>query len=160
VDAASCGLAPGDEAPDFTLRNQHGETVQLEQLSGAPSVLMFYPFAFSRVCSAELTEIREHWSEISELGVRFCAISSDSVHTLRAYAEELGEVHFDLLSDFWPHGTAAKAFGAFDSQKGCPRRETFVLNSQLHLHRRIAADFTHSRDLAEVLTAVREIRQL
>ncbi|WP_158583120.1 redoxin domain-containing protein [Nesterenkonia natronophila] len=160
MDAASCGPAPGDEVPDFALRNQYGETVQLEHLSGTPSVLMFYPFAFSRVCSAELTEIREGWSEISALGVRFCAISSDSVYTLRAYAEELGEVHFDLLSDFWPHGAVAKAFGAFDSQKGCPRRVTFVLNDQLHLHRRIAADFTQSRDLAEVLTAVREIHQL
>lgn len=159
MKSATPTLHPGAPAPHFLLRNQHGETVDLAQLRGRPSVLMFYPFAFSRVCSAELAELDSRWSEITALGLRVCAISCDSIHTLRAYADEFGGVEFDLLSDFWPHGAAAEAYGAFDAQKGCPRRETWILDDQLRLHRKVAAEFSTSRDLAEVLSAARELRQ-
>ncbi|WP_202922948.1 redoxin domain-containing protein [Nesterenkonia haasae] len=148
-----------ETAADFALRNQHGETVETEQLRGAPSVLMFYPFAFSQVCGSELTEIQARWADLAHMGVRLCAISCDSVHTLRAYAERLGEIRFDLLSDFWPHGAVAQAFGAFDVQKGCPTRETFVLDAQLRVRRTVSAEFTQSRDFTEVLDALRAIRR-
>lgn len=151
--------APTHAAANFALRNQHGETVELQQLRGAPSVLMFYPFAFSRVCSSELTEIQDRWAEFADLGVRLCAVSCDSVYTLRAYAEQMGRVQFDLLSDFWPHGAVARAFGAFDEQKGCPTRETFVIDAQLNVCRTVSSGFTQSRDLSEVLEAVQATPQ-
>ncbi|GFZ89304.1 redoxin domain-containing protein [Nesterenkonia alkaliphila] len=157
--------AAGEPAPGFAARNQFGETVELSELRGARGVvLMFYPFAFSRVCGSELAEIRDRWAEFGELGVRLLAISCDSVHTLRAYAEELARqggpdsgavpVEFDLLSDYWPHGQIARSYGAFNEDLGCPTRDTFVLDGQLNVRAVVSAAHTQSRDIQELLAGL------
>lgn len=117
---------------------------------------MFFPFAFSRVCSAELADVQDRWAEFDSLGARLCAVSCDSLHALRAYAEDLGDLRCDLLSDFWPHGETARAYGSFDSDKGCPRRATFVLGPQLTVHSFVEAEPSRKRDLTQVLGAVRD----
>lgn len=155
----------GQPAPGFTARNQFGETVELSALKGAQGVVvMFYPFAFSRVCGSELAQIRDRWAEFAALGVRLLAISCDSVHTLRAYAEELGQqsgpdsgagpVQFDLLSDHWPHGQIAQAYGAFNEELGCPTRDTFVLDGQLTVRAQVSAAHARPRDLEKLLAAL------
>lgn len=121
---------------------------------------MFYPFAFSRVCSAELSAVRDRWSEFAEQSVRLCAISCDSVYTLRAYADELGDVACDLLSDFWPHGAVSASYGAFDDKKGCPKRETFIVDRHLNLHRTVSAGHGEARELSEVLEALGQLRTI
>lgn len=151
-------LAPGQPAADFSLRNQYGETVELSGLAGQPAVVMFYPLAFSRVCGGELSQIMTRWAEFASVGARLVAISCDSTHTLRAYAEELSgqesDLEFDLLSDFWPHGEVAAAYGAFDVHNGFPNRETFVLDAELRVRANISAGRSEARDLDAVLRAV------
>lgn len=148
----------GQPAPDFSLRNQYGETLELSALAGRPVVVMFYPLAFSRVCGGELAEIISRWGEFRSIGARLLAISCDSTHTLRAYAEELAgqesELAFDLLSDFWPHGEVSTAYGAFDAQNGFPCRETFVLDAELRVQGNISAARSEARDLDAVLSAL------
>lgn len=150
--------APGEPAPGFVLRNQYSETVELSALAGRPVVVMFYPLAFSRVCGGELSEIITRWAEFSAAGARLLAISCDSIHTLRAYAEDLAgqeaDVEFDLLSDFWPHGEVSSAYGAFDVQNGFPHRETFVLDAELRVQANISAARSEARDLDAVLSAL------
>ena len=81
----------GDVAPDFELRSQHGEPTRLSDFRGSKSVVVvFYPFAFSGICTSELCEIRDDLGRFQNDSVQVLAVSCDSVQTLRAYAERGG----------------------------------------------------------------------
>jgi mycoredoxin-dependent peroxiredoxin len=143
-------IGVGDPAPDFTARNQHGELVSLTALRGAPAVLIFYPWAFSSICRGELAAVRDDHDRFTAAGARVLAVSCDAMFTLRAYADA-EEIGFDLLSDHWPHGSIARAYGVFDSQAGCALRGTFVLNADGVVTWRVVNEIGEARDLAEVL---------
>jgi peroxiredoxin len=118
--------AVGSRAPDFTARNQHGETVRLSDFTGRRDVvLVFYPYAFSQVCTSELAALRDRPDLLA--AAEFLAISCDPMFTLRAYADA-ERLEFGLLSDFWPHGAIASSYGVFDGDRGCARRGTFVVD--------------------------------
>lgn len=118
----------GAPAPDFELPDQHGSAVRLSSLRGRPVVLAFFPFAFTSVCTGELTAIRD--SLIPGVGAvaAVVAVSCDSMFSLRVFAETEG-LDFPLLSDFWPHGAVASAYGVFDHERGCAVRGTFVVDA-------------------------------
>ncbi|HKU12689.1 peroxiredoxin [Sinomonas sp.] len=120
-------LGPGDRAPDFSLSNQFGEPVRLSALRGHPVVLVFYPFAFSQICTGELGAIRDRPEIFAEAGAEVLAVSVDSKYALRAYGESEG-YSFQLLADFWPHGAVARRYGVFDEASGMALRGTFILD--------------------------------
>jgi peroxiredoxin len=121
-------LEPGTVAPDFTLRNQFGQTVSLAGFRGVTGLtLVFFPLAFSRTCQGELCELRDHREVFRAADSRLLGISVDSKHALRAWAEEQS-YEFPLLSDFWPHGEVARAYGAFLEEPGYAARATFVID--------------------------------
>ena len=140
----------GHPAPDFTARNQHGEQVSLAALRGAPAVLIFYPWAFSGICRGELAAVRDSHERFTAAGARVLAISCDAMFTLRAYADA-EEIGFDLLSDHWPHGAIADAYGVFDADAGCALRGTFVLDAEGVITWRTVNGIGEPRDLADVL---------
>jgi peroxiredoxin len=118
--------ATGSRAPDFTARNQYGETVRLADFRGRRDVvLVFYPYAFSGVCTSELTALRDRPDLLER--AEFLAISCDPMFTLRAYADAQ-KLEFGLLTDFWPHGAIASSYGVFDPDRGCALRGTFVID--------------------------------
>lgn len=119
----------GTLAPDFTLENQFGEPVSLSGLRGRPVAIVFYPFAFSGVCTGELCRLQDGLSVFEDAEVKLLAVSVDSKYTLRAFARE-ESFDFDLLSDFWPHGAVAERYGVFDPESGQARRATFVLDAE------------------------------
>lgn len=155
----------GTPAPNFTLRNQHGESVELAAAAGSPVLLMFYPFAFSRVCGSELREVHRRWEEFQQAGAAVLAVSCDSVHTLRAYADQLlsslddaeqrqpesGPSGPELLSDFWPHGAAAHTYGVLNPHTGGPQRVSFLLDGSLRVQHQIAAENSEPRSLDRTL---------
>ena len=145
----SVGLV-GQPAPDFTARNQHGELVSTFGLRGAPAVLIFYPWAFSSICRAELAAIRDDHDRFTAAGARVLAVSCDAMFTLRAYADA-EHIGFDLLSDHWPHGAIARAYGVFDEQAGCALRGSFVLDAEGLVTWQVVNGIGEPRDLAEVL---------
>ncbi|WP_342351379.1 redoxin domain-containing protein [Cellulomonas marina] len=110
------------------LPNTHGTPVPLAGLRGAPALLVLLPYAFSRTCTSELGELRDGLGSLEATGVRVLAVSCDPVPALRAWAEQ-ERVGLDLLSDFWPHGAAARALGAFDEVNGVARRGSFLLDA-------------------------------
>jgi len=118
----------GDPAPAFELPNQYGETVRSADLTGAPAVVVFYPFAFSRVCSGELEELAALQPQFAAAGARLLAVSCDAKYSLRAWAQEK-EWGFDLLSDFWPHGEVARSYGVFNEARGMAVRASFILDA-------------------------------
>jgi peroxiredoxin len=117
----------GEPAPEFTLRDQHGTALSLAALRGPGAVLLvFYPFAFSGVCTRELHELRDRLPELEALGASVVGLSCDPMYALRTYADRDG-LTFPLLSDFWPHGSTAAAYGVLDQDRGCPRRSSFLI---------------------------------
>nr|WP_323747709.1 peroxiredoxin [Catenulispora rubra] len=122
--------AVGERAPALTLTDQHGQTVSLDDFRGKQAVLLvFYPFAFSRVCGSELQAIHESVDDFQNERVQVLAASCDALYSLRAYADEAG-FGFPLLADHWPHGGAARAYGVFDEERGCAVRGTFLIDTE------------------------------
>ncbi|WP_296631897.1 peroxiredoxin [Rhodoluna sp.] len=121
-------LIIGDEAPNFELINQFGETVKLSDFRDQkPVVLVFYPLSFSGICTGELCEIRDNFAKFDNENVELLAISVDSKFVQKKFADEEG-YKFSVLSDFWPHGAVAKAYGVFLEESGIANRATFVIN--------------------------------
>ena len=119
----------GTKAPDFTLKSQHGEGVSLSDFRGKKNVvLLFYPFAFTGICTGEL-----------------CA--------LRVFADQEG-LEYPLLSDFWPHGEASRAYGVFDEEKGCAVRGTFVIDKEGVVRWTVVNALPDARDLNEYVKAL------
>jgi peroxiredoxin len=143
----------GTAAPDFSTRNQNGQPVTLTELAGAPAVLIFYPWAFSSICTGELRSLRDQWRRFDELGARVLAISCDAMFTLRAYADVEG-LTFDLLTDHWPHGAIARTYGVFDEKAGCALRGSFLVDAGGILRWRVVNGIGEARDLEQHLTAV------
>jgi peroxiredoxin len=124
------GPLVGQPAPDFELRDQHGQTRRLSQLRGERNVVVvFYPYAFSGVCTGELRAIRDQLPVLASSRVALWAVSCDPVYALRVFAER-EELTYPLLSDFWPHGAVAQAYGVFDSERGSAERATFVVDRE------------------------------
>lgn len=118
----------GQEAPDFTLTNQHGEEISLSSFRGDKSVvLVFFPFAFSGICTGELGEIRDDLPGLTTAGVEVIAVSCDHFFANRGFADRDG-YEFSLLSDFWPHGEVSRAYGTFNEDVGVPNRGTFIID--------------------------------
>ena len=122
-------LSAGDRAPEFSLPDQDKQLVSLADLRGTPALLVFYPFAFSRICTGELCQLHEELAEYTDAGVRVLAISTDPVYTLQAYKDAEG-FDFRLLSDFWPHGAVAQTYGVFNDKAGMALRGTFLIDKQ------------------------------
>jgi peroxiredoxin len=138
-------------APDFVTRNQHGEQVGLKDLRGRRAVIVFYPWAFSSICRGELAALRDDHEKLRDLEVRVVAVSCDAMFTLRAYADA-EHIGFDLLSDHWPHGRIAKAYGVFDDQAGCALRGTFVLDAAGRISWQQVNGIGESRDFGGLLS--------
>jgi peroxiredoxin len=123
-------LIIGDHAPDFELANQFGETVKLSDFLGRkPVVIVFYPLSFSGICTGELCEIRDNFAKFDKENVELLAISVDSKFVQKQFAEHEG-YKFSVLSDFWPHGAVAQAYGVFLEENGFSNRATFVINTE------------------------------
>lgn len=122
-------LEVGDEAPDFTLKDQNNEEHTLSELRGSKNVLLvFYPFAFSGICTGELDQLRDDLDSYQNADVEVLAVSVDSVFTLKAWSEQKG-YDLPLLSDFWPHGQVAQSYGVFNDNAGMANRGTFLVDS-------------------------------
>jgi len=137
----------GDVAPDFTLPDQHGHPTSLSAQVG-PVLLVFFPAAFTPVCHDELRDLRE-----LRASARVLAVSCDSIFVLRALddAESLG---FPLLSDFWPHGEVARAFGALDERSGTARRISVLIDAQGRIAARWESTPERARDPREYSQAL------
>lgn len=145
------GLISGGPAPDFTLRDQFGQDVSLSDFRGRKAVaLLFYPFAFSGVCTGEMAGVRDRLDEFMTFDTEVLAISCDPVYSLRAFADSDG-LNFPLLSDFWPHGAVSTAYDVFDESHGRPRRSSYVIDKDGRIRWSVHNAMPQGRDLDEHL---------
>ena len=118
----------GSEAPDFTLKDQNGQPVTLSDFRGKKNVLLvFFPLAFTGICQGELDEGRDHLPNYDNDDNATLAISVGPPPTHKICATESGFT-FPVLSDFWPHGAVAQAYGVFNDDAGFANRGTFVID--------------------------------
>jgi len=148
----------GHTAPDFELLNQYGEPVRLTDFRGRNVVVVFFPFAFSGVCTGELCEIRDNIAAFKDSNATVLAISVDSKFAQRAYAgqESFG---FDLLADFWPHGSVARSYGVFDEASGMAMRGTFIIDAAGVVRYVVVNPRGQARDFAEYRRALRSLTE-
>jgi peroxiredoxin len=147
----------GDSAPDFELKDQHGSPVKLSDFRGKKDVvLVFFPLAFSGVCTGELCEIRDQLPTLGGDDVQVIALSVDSFFAQRAFAEKEG-YEFPLLADFWPHGAVARSYGVFDEEKGLATRGTFIIDKQGVVRWKVENAIPDARDLDEYRKALAEL---
>ena len=149
--------AVGDLAPDFTLTDQTGARVTLsEAVRDRHALLVFFPFAFSSICTGELLEIQLNVDEFVNERVNVYAVSCDPRHAQAAWAAHEG-YRFPLLSDFWPHGEVSRAFGVFDEASGMPVRGTFVVDPQMRIVWSLVNGPGEQRDIGVLHAAVRDL---
>jgi peroxiredoxin len=131
--ARSTVLAPGTQAPAFTLNSTPDQTVSLSDCSGRPVILAFYPADWSPVCGDQLTLYNELLSEFQRFGAELIGISVDGVWCHAAFAEQR-HFHFPLLADFEPKGAVARKYGVYAGQAGLSNRALFVIDRNGTIH--------------------------
>lgn len=144
----------GQLVPDFTLTDQYGQDARLSSFRGDKVVvLLFYPFAFSGTCTGELRTLRDQLADFANVDVALLAVSCDPMYALRVFSDQ-ESLGYPLLSDFWPHGAVATAYGVFDPDRGCALRGTFVVDRDGRLAWNVVNGLPEARDLAEYRAAL------
>jgi mycoredoxin-dependent peroxiredoxin len=147
----------GDVAPPFSLRDQHGQEQTLPSRRGRRHVLLvFYPFAFTGVCAGELRALADHARAIADLGADVLAISCDPLPSVRAFSDAEG-FELPMLSDFWPHGEVAAAYGAFDSTSGAAGRASYVIDQTGTIRWTVRTDLADARNVTDYLKALADL---
>jgi peroxiredoxin len=121
-------IKKGDRAKEFTLQDQYDKEVLLSDLQEKKVLLSFHPLAWTSVCAEQMKALEAHKKEFDALNTVALGISIDTVPSKSAWAKELGIKNTMLLSDFWPHGNIAKAYGIFRETNGFSERANIVLN--------------------------------
>jgi peroxiredoxin len=119
-------IAPGTSVPEFVLKREDGSDFTQDDLQGTTTILVFYPFAFSPVCTDQLQVYEEALPELAAEGARVYGVSTDATWSQSAFKEKLG-VSIEQLSDFEPKGAAARAFGAFFEPGGMTNRALVIV---------------------------------
>ena len=118
----------GTPAPAFSLKNPAKEMVSLDDFKGRKTLVVFIPFPFTGNCSDEACTLRDHLADLNEMDANVVMITCDTPFANGAWAEQNGR-EYPVLSDFWPHGEVAQAYGAFNEATGSANRITFVLDA-------------------------------
>jgi peroxiredoxin len=147
----------GASAPDFELRDQHAQAHRLSSYGGEKNVvLVFFPFAFTGVCTGELVSIQADIDALQNAETQVLAISCDPVASLRAFADEHG-LGVPLLSDFWPHGEVARAYGVFNDVIGAAERGTFIVDKRGVVRWTVRTPLGEARDVTSYQKALAEL---
>lgn len=149
-------LQIGDPAPDFELPATTGERVRLSALRGSKVLLAFYPFSFTGICTGEMCEIRDHAMDFTKVDAVTLGISCDPPPSQAVFAQQEG-FEFPLLSDFWPHGEVARAYGVFVEHVGAANRGTFIIDSDGILRWSVVTELGKARDTKDYITALENI---
>jgi peroxiredoxin len=146
-------ITPGDRAPGFRLKDQHNGEVGLGEFAGKAIVLIFYPATFTGVCQRELGAVQEDLANLQNASVQVVAVSVDSPYANKVWAEQQGFT-FPILSDFWPHGAVAQAYGVFNEAAGRALRATFVIDTDGIVSWSVVNAIADARDHADYAKAL------
>ncbi len=128
ADKKGPDVQAGSPAPSFELPDQDKNLVSLDSLKGKKTLIVFIPFPFTGICDNEGCAIRDNLSQLSDLDANVVIITAHAFNTTKRWADENG-FEFPVLSDYWPHGATAQAYGAFNDTVGASNRYSFVLDA-------------------------------
>jgi peroxiredoxin len=124
-------LQAGEPAPDFELRSHKGGTVKLSDFRGGKNVVLaFHPLAFTPVCATQMSGYESDLARFAAADAAVLGISVDAQPAKAAWAQTLGSISYDLLSDFHPHGEVAAKYGVFRPKEGFSERAIFVIDKE------------------------------
>ena len=143
----------GSEAPDFTLRDESGKEVALSSLRGRNVVLIFFPAAFSGICTKELHQATELGDRYDAAGAEVFGISVDSPYALKAWKRD-EQLNAHLLSDFHPKGAVAETYDAYIPEAGVATRATYVIDKDGKVAHKMVNHPGEMRDQDAILDAL------
>jgi len=146
----------GHPAPEFTLNDQHGRAFSIASLRGRTVLLVFVPYAFSDTCTNELVALRDATDLQGRDDLTIVVASCDSIYTIKAWTDTHG-YRGTLLSDFWPHGDVARAYGVFNPREGLAVRGTFLIDPAGVVRWTVVNPTGKARDVDDYRTALAAI---
>jgi peroxiredoxin len=120
----------GEAAPDFALKDHNGNTVKLSELKGKKVLLSFHPLAWTEVCAKQMQSLEANKDVFASSNTAPIGLSVDSVPCKKAWADSLGIKTVPLVSDFWPHGEVASAYGIFREKNGYSERANIIVDEK------------------------------
>ena len=151
-------MKPGDEAPDFELRSHRGGTVKLSDYRGRKNVVVaFHPLAFTPVCAEQMCAYETGRARFDRADTVVLGVSIDPQPAKTAWAQSLGPISFDLLSDFHPHGEVARKYGVFRAKEGFSERAVFVVDKQGKITWATVYDIPQQPDNEELFNALEKL---
>ncbi len=126
----STPIQVGEQAPDFVLRDQNNEDVQLSDLKGKKVLLSFHPLAWTPVCKDQMQSLEMNLIWFEENNTIPLGISVDPVASKTAWAEKIDVNETRILSDFWPHGEVAMMYGIFREKEGFSERANIIVDEE------------------------------
>lgn len=152
-------IQTGTVAPDFALPNQLRETVRLSDYRGkAHVVLAFHPLAFTPVCSAQMQGYERELPAITALDAHVLAISTDTGPSKKAWADALGGISYQMLSDHHPHGAVAATYGALGDY-GLAERALILVDKQGIVRWTRRYDMADQPDVNDLIAAIAAVEQ-
>jgi len=152
-------VAVGSPAPAFSLPDQDKNTVTLDDLKGKKSLVVFIPFPFTGICDNEGCAIRDHLAMLNQFDANVAVITCHAVPVAKKWSDENGFA-FPVLSDFWPHGAVATAYGAFNADVGAANRITIALDAEGVVRKVIdSGSLGVAREFDEYVAALNEIEE-
>ena len=123
----STPIAVGEAAPNFTLKDQHGEDFKLSAHRGKLVLLSFHPLAATGVCTEQMKALEAHFNDFTALNAVPVGISVDAVPAKKLWADDMKLKNLRILSDFWPHGEVARQYSLFREAAGTSQRANVLV---------------------------------
>ncbi|HVN97898.1 MAG TPA: redoxin domain-containing protein [Syntrophorhabdaceae bacterium] len=147
-------IETGSKAKAFTLKDQDDRECRLSDLTGKKVLLSFHPLAWTSVCAEQMKSLEANKEAFDRLNTVALGLSVDTVPSKNAWAKELGIHNTRLLSDFWPHGKIAKAYGIFREANGFSERANLILDEKQRVVFVKVYPIRELPDIAEILKAL------
>ena len=150
-------LTVGQPAPDFELKAQDGETVKLSDMRGQKVVVSFHPLAFTNICTRQMLDLELNREKLEEAGARAVAVNVDQINAKKAWSDAIGVKKTPLLSDHWPHGQVAKAYGIWKEKIGASGRATYIVDENGNLAWQKEHEMGEVPDIDEILEVLSRV---
>lgn len=146
----------GHPAPPFRLFDQDMNRVLLEDLRGGKALVVFIPLPFTNTCEGELCTLRDRLAALYHIDARVVAITTHAPPTNKRWSDD-NHFGFPILSDYWPHGAVASAYGTFNERLGIADRSTYVLDADGLVRDVITSEFSAAREYDHYVEALTQI---